>query len=482
MSIRLRLTLLYSTILALTLIVFSGTLYAIQARYTLAIVQGDLALPVRRLAAELTRMLSEPDQRRPFFMVGPPDVLAGDRGPSDWQPMALREFRTRDTVRLLDADGSPLDLTLNEDTEDLSPSKAGLEQLQSGQEWTEIVHGEEGRLLVHSAPVQAEGQLVAIVQMARPLTDRDRSLQALGLALTTGSLLTILVAFGIGWVLAGVTLRPIHRITQTAQEIGRTRDFSSRVQHRGPDDELGRLAKTFNGMLDRLQDAYQQVAHSLQVQRDFVADVSHELRTPLTTVRGNLELLNHTPPLPGAEQEDILQDLVGESDRLIRLTTDLLTLARADAGRKLSCEPVAVGPLIDDVCRQAQLLEPARRIQCDGLEEATALADRDALKQVLLILLDNAIKHTQGPIQVALEKRERRVAVSVQDSGPGMTAEQCERAFDRFYQGDNSRSTPGFGLGLSIARTLVEAQEGSIDLQSEVEAGSTFTVWLPAPT
>ena len=198
--------------------------------------------------------------------------------------------------------------------------------------------------------------------------------------------------------------RPIHRITQTALEIGQTRDFTSRVQYEGPNDELGRLAKTFNGMLSHLQDAYQQVTHALQVQRDFVADVSHELRTPLTTIRGNLALLDHNPPLPHAEQEDVLNDLIGESERLIRLVNDLLTLARADAGRKLNSEPVDVKPFIDDVCRQARILEPGRQVEYQGPEDVLALADRDALKQVLLTLLDNAIKHGQDPVRVTIDE------------------------------------------------------------------------------
>jgi signal transduction histidine kinase len=301
------------------------------------------------------------------------------------------------------------------------------------------------------------------------------------MALILGSLLATVAAFGVGWALAGVTLRPIHRITQTAFEIGQTRDLTARVQYEGPDDELGRLAKTFNGMLSHLQDAYQQVTHALQVQRDFVADVSHELRTPLTTIRGNLALLNHDPPLPQAEREDVLEDLTGESERLIRLVSDLLTLARADAGRKLQTEPVDVLPLVEDVCRQARVLDPRRTIECDGSADALALADRDALKQVLLTLLDNAVKHGEGPISVALEKIGGQVAIQVQDSGPGMSLELCERVFDRFYRGDASRSAPGFGLGLSIARALVELQNGALTVQSQPGAGSTFTVRLPRP-
>jgi two-component system OmpR family sensor kinase len=234
-------------------------------------------------------------------------------------------------------------------------------------------------------------------------------------------------------------------------------------------------------MLSHLQDAYQKVTHALLVQRDFVADVSHELRTPLTTIRGNLALLDHNPPLPHTEQKDVLDDLTGESERLIRLVNDLLTLARADAGRKLNSEPVDIKPLVDDVCRQALILEPGRRIEHQGPDDLVALADRDALKQVLLTLLDNAIKHGQDPVRVTIDEAEDQVAISVKDSGPGISANLCERIFDRFYRADESRSTPGFGLGLSIAKALVEAQQGTLAVDSEPGVGSTFTVRLPRP-
>jgi two-component system OmpR family sensor kinase len=472
-SIRLRLTLLYSVILALTLIVFSAVLYVLQARYTLNILERDLSQAANGLAMLARARLNMLQERWPAN----PDGPRADRGGQPWPQ--LRDLRTRDTVRLLAPDGSILELGVNEQGVDLPLSQEGLERLLQGQTWTEIVPGEEGRWLVYSQPVNVGGEVVGIAQAARPLADRDRSLQALGMALILGSLLITVVAFGAGWAMAGVTLRPIHRITETALEIGRARDFSQRVQYQGPNDELGQLATTLNGMLHRLQDAYQQIAHALQVQRDFVADVSHELRTPLTTIRGNLALLRRVPALPHGEREDVLDDLTGESERLIRLVSDLLTLARADAGRKFKGEPVEVRPVVEDVCRQAQVLDPERTIEYDGLDDAVALADHDALKQVLLTLIDNAVKHGKGPIHVALDETDDRVTIRVQDSGPGMPPGLRERVFDRFYRGDESRSSPGFGLGLSIARALIEAQQGTITVDSEVGEGSTFTVTLP---
>jgi signal transduction histidine kinase len=314
--------------------------------------------------------------------------------------------------------------------------------------------------------------VVYIVQAARPLTERDRSLQILGTSLLIAILLATLAAFGIGWILSGLTLRPIHRITQTAQAIGGERDFTRRVAYTGPQDEVGQLATTFNSMLSRLQDAYQRLAHSLQMQQDFVADVSHELRTPLTTLRGNLGLLRRTPPLPAEEQNDVLGDMVDESDRLIRLVNDLLVLARADAGRNLAKERVIIQAALDEVCRQARQLDPLRQIELAVPAELAVLADRDAFKQVMLILLDNALKHTTGVIEVTAERSHSQAVIRIRDHGPGIPAGQLEHIFDRFYRGDESSMIPGFGLGLPIARALVEAMGGTIEMHSELGVGS----------
>jgi signal transduction histidine kinase len=272
--------------------------------------------------------------------------------------------------------------------------------------------------------------------------------------------------------MSGLVLRPVNRITQTAHDIGAERDFGRRVDHSGPNDEIGRLATTFNEMLGELQAAYQQ-------QRQFVADVSHELRTPLTTIRGNLDLLNREPAVGAEEQADILEDMTEESDRLIRLVNDLLALAHAESGRQLRSEAVHVKPLIEDVCRQARLLDPDRAITCDDVRDVAVTGDRDALRQVLLILMDNALKHTTGTVTVSAEAIEEHVALHVRDTGPGIGAEELDRIFERFYRGQGASLGPNTGLGLAIARALVEAQGGTITVESQPERGSMFTVTLP---
>ena len=166
-----------------------------------------------------------------------------------------------------------------------------------GETWTSLVDTENGRLFVFNQPIVIQGHLLGVLQLARSLTEQDEALETLRNALIVGSLLVVALAFIIGWVLSGAALRPIQRITDTAHVIGLQHDFDRRVDYHGPPDEVGRLATTFNDMLNELQGAYRQIEQSLQSQRRFVADASHELRTPLTTIRGNLGLLQRQPPI-----------------------------------------------------------------------------------------------------------------------------------------------------------------------------------------
>ncbi len=213
------------------------------------------------------------------------------------------------------------------------------------------------------------------------------------------------------------------------------------------------------------------------MQRNFVADVSHELRTPLTTLRGNLGLLGRVPPIPQEESADILNDMVDESDRLIRLVNDLLVLARADAGRNLAHEPLEAGPVWEEACRQMQQLDLQRNIHVAMDGGLMVLGDRDALKQIALILLDNAVKHSAGDIIVSGRRMEQAVEMRVKDGGPGIAPERLAHIFDRFYRGED-RTAGGFGLGLSIAKALVEALNGSIMMESELGQGSVVIVRL----
>lgn len=476
MSIRLRLTLLYSTILTLTLIVFGVALYSIQAQETLSSLKRDLALSSERLVDAALRADSP----------APPQA-SGPRVPPPPRPFdeftseqAFQDLREREIVRVLDAEGNLVASPFGREEDALPLSQEGITALQNQQEWWEDDLVADEHMLIYNRPVVQNGETVMILQVARSLTERDRTLQSLATTLGGAGLLTILIAFGVGWTLSGLSLHTIHRITQTAQAIGDERDFSRRVPYSGPQDEVGQLANTLNQMLSRLQAAYQQVEHSLEIQRNFVADVSHELRTPLTTLRGNLGLLNRNPPSPPEEQADILADMIDESERLMRLVNDLLMLARADAGRSLAKDPLTLQPVLEETVRQARQLDGKRKITLAVSEDISILGDRDAFKQILLILLDNALQHSKGAIQVKADRQGSYIEIRVQDRGPGISPEMLERVFDRFDRGDDRLTTPGFGLGLPIARGLTEDMGGTITIESSLGKGSIVSLQFPA--
>jgi signal transduction histidine kinase len=457
MSIRLRLTLQYSAILALTLIAFGVALYITVSSVTLAVVEGALA-------DEAQRVISNPNFRLDYI-----------------HTKAGRFSDPQTYVQTVRADGQVAARTPNLNEYVLPLSEAGWQTCRKGEAWTETVSTGAGRLLVYSKPVRDEGEVLGLVQVARSLVEYDQALTTLKGILFGGGLLATLTSLGLGWALAGAALSPIQRLTRTAQVIGAERDFDRRVVYTGPNDEVGRLSTTFNAMLTELGSAYRQVEQALHAQRRFVADASHELRTPLTTLRGNLGLLERVPAISADDREAVIKDTVEECDRLIRLINSLLVLARADSGLALRTEPVPLRPFIDDLCRQARLLAADRRIHCANDLHAVAAADRDALKQVLLILLDNAVKHTppHSAITIATSAGGARVSIEVRDTGSGIAPEALPHIFERFYRVEAARSSGGAGLGLAIAKELVEAQGGTISVESQVGNGTVFAVTLP---
>ncbi len=460
MSIRLRLTLLYSALLALTLVVFSSLLYLSVERATLSTAH-DILGSIQ------------------WVIDGNPPTLPSFEGSLGFIRLDAPETYTQ----IRNVEGQIIEPKANSgDTVILPLSDAGLAAVKRGEIWTEEASLGTERLLIRSWRItepQAEGK---IMQVAQSLANRDRFLIVLRRILLMGSSLTVMSAFGLGWLMAGLTLHPINRIRQTAQAIGAERDFGRRIDPKEPNDEIGQLATTFNDMLTELQAAYVQVEQSLQAQRRFVADASHELRTPLTTIRGNLNLLQRHPPLSAEEKADILADVTDETERLIRLVNDLLLLARADTKRSLQGEAILLKPLLEDLGHQIQLLAPQKKVICNLEPEISILGDRDALKQVLLALLDNAIKHTppNSAITITTTLDHERAVITLRDDGPGIEPAILPHIFDRFYRDNTVRTGAGAGLGLAIAKELTEAQNGVITVASQVGRGAVFTLTFPS--
>jgi signal transduction histidine kinase len=225
-------------------------------------------------------------------------------------------------------------------------------------------------------------------------------------------------------------------------------------------------------MLGALQAAF-------DFQRRFIADASHELRTPLTSIRTNAALLQRHDLAPG-DQADAATDIAAEAERMSRLVEDLLTLARADAGVRLERKPVALDELAREAARQFRRANPERRFE-EQVAPAAVEGDRDALLQLLLILLDNAAKHTreQGRVELELGASDGTARLVVADDGTGIPASDLERIFERFYQADPSRYRGGAGLGLSIARWIADEHGGTISAANRPEGGARFEVLLP---
>jgi signal transduction histidine kinase len=282
---------------------------------------------------------------------------------------------------------------------------------------------------------------------------------------------TLLAALAASWLVAGRALKPLKDVAGAADEIGRTRDFGRRLPDRRSRDEVALLSTSFNRMLEQLQDSFES-------QRRFVADASHELRTPLTTIQGNAGLLAHGPPIAEPVRRAAAADIAEESERMGRLVDRLLTLARADSGLRLELAPVDLRDVVVDVSRQAATVHPGRAIAVDA-GDASVAGNEDALRQLLWILLDNALRHARSSISVDLSVDGDWARLAVGDDGPGIAIEERERVFERFYRADAARTGNGAGLGLSIARWITDQHGGRIIANRSGSGGAGLYVDLP---
>lgn len=336
--------------------------------------------------------------------------------------------------------------------------------------------GDQWRTRLYVAPVQSEGDVIGYVEAGATLQRADQAVERFRLILVGMAVAGVAVALAGGWIIAGGALRPVATLTQTARAIALSRGFSRRLPEAERRDELGRLATAFNEMLGSLEAAYRS-------QQRFVADASHELRAPLTVLQGNLELLHQRPDMPAADREASLQAVEAEATRMGGIVSDLLALARAEAGELLRLEAVELDRLALDAIRDAALLKPDVRVEAGELQPVAVRGDPDRLGQLLRILLDNATRYTPtgGRVTVSVGEEHRLAVLRVSDTGIGIAAEDIPRIFEPFYRSAAARrhDPEGTGLGLAIARSIVERHGGRIDVHSEIARGTTVTVRLP---
>ncbi|MGQ4649604.1 ATP-binding protein [Lyngbya aestuarii] len=332
--------------------------------------------------------------------------------------------------------------------------------------------------VICGTPLLVKGKMLGKVYVAKDITSEQTMLISLMRTLGFTSFFSILAITIVLAIYIERSLQPLCRISQLTKTISADDLGQARIHLDHAPSEVRELAQTVDKMLVRLFDAWEQ-------QRQFVSNVSHELRTPLTIVSGYLQsTLRRGNNLTGLQREALLT-ASSEADRTIQLLQDLLDLARADNGQMhFNLEPLVLNELVAEVVSMAEQYSQ-REIK---LEEATSLiemkADRDRLKQVLLNLIDNAVKysHPGTAITVKLSQLDEQVTIQVCDQGSGIPLQQQSRIFERFYRVDEARarSSGGTGLGLSIVKTLVEGMGGYITVRSKLDEGSVFTVALPA--
>ena len=331
-------------------------------------------------------------------------------------------------------------------------------------------------LILYEGAVVVRGASLGKVYMAQDVTDEQRQLLTAIQGLAIVCLLVTVVTMVAIALRIRRSLQPLQDMSHMAGAISAEKLSEAKLQLTHAPSEVKELAQTFNMMLSRLSDAWEQ-------QRQFVSNVSHELRTPLTVVLGYLQSLLRRSTNLNDYQKEALETAASEADRTVRLLQDLLDLARADSGyAHYHLESVMLNHLAAEVAGMAEKFSN-RTITVEAMAQIVATADRDRLKQVLINLIDNAVKYSNvdQPITLTLERRDRQALIQVSDRGVGIPLQDQSRIFERFYRVDEarSRSTGGHGLGLAIVKTLVEGMGGSITVRSKLGEGSTFAIVLP---
>jgi heavy metal sensor kinase len=461
LSIRTRLTLWHIGLLALSLIGFSLALYAALSDQLYRSLDERLRVEAGAAFDDVLRRAG-------------PDFGGGGR-PTDFP--AQYDF----SARLIDPSGHIVNAAGLLSAVPIDSVALDQARQQNGALRT-ITLADDQQARVYALPLLRDGQVIDTIEVAELLNVTEAALRSLALILLVAVPATLaLAAFG-GWFIADRSLRPIAAITHQAKRISE-QDLHRRLNLDLSDDEVGQLARTFDAMLDRLEAAFQR-------QRQFTADASHELRTPLTVIKTNIGVTLNRPR--SVKQYQIaLEQVEDEVDRLTRLTSDLLLLARADASQPVAQQrEIDLAPIGRGICDDLKPLAESNDLALNfsAPERARTRGDPDQLYRVFFNLIENAIKYTaQGSVSVsitsqsALTSTPHPIRIAIEDTGPGIAAEDLPHLFERFYRVDAARSREqgGSGLGLAIAHSIVTAHGGTIEVSSEVRRGTTITVTLP---
>jgi heavy metal sensor kinase len=449
MSLRLRLTVIFLTLLGGAIILFGILVYGLVSLVLLQQIDTTLVSSANQLVERLR--ITPLDQ---------------------FDPRPIANFETTDNL-LFQVWGSNGLLQLSRPTGLSNPFDASA--LNAGRVVLEDSQMNNTRFRVLTVPLETERRPVGVLQVAIALNLMLVIQSNLASILFLLAMLAMVLSGLAAWLTIGRTLSPLATVTQVATQITHADDLSRRIPiTENRNDEVGLLIQAFNETLERLENLF-------TMQRRFLADVSHELRTPLTVIKGNVGLMRHV----GADAES-LEGIDTEVDRLTRLVGDLLLLAQAESGRvPFDMMPLELDTVLLEVFQQMRVLAGDRlHLVLDEIDQIQINGDRDRIKQVLLNLVGNAVQYTPngGTVTLRLRKEDTRACFTVSDTGAGIPEEDLPHIFERFYRGEKSRTRSkgsGFGLGLSIAYWIVRNHNGVLEVQSQVGKGTTFTVWLP---
>jgi heavy metal sensor kinase len=453
LTIRWRLTLWYGGVLAAVLALFGTTVYLVMRHQMFERVDSGLSEELADVLGEVRRAT---DREGMLHWLN--RRFGGHEG-FDFQITDDRGERVFANPRLSDG-RLPVP----------GPTTSGEPLYRAG-----VLQGRELYRIVSTETEGPDGPLT--VQVARSLEATDHELsELLAVLLGVGPLVVGLALAG-GYFLAGRALAPVDRMTIAANSID-ARRLSHRLDVVNEHDELGRLARTLNGMLDRIEQSFR------EMQR-FTADASHELRTPLAVIRAEAEVALGKP-MPESEKQDLLGSILEECQRLTSITDQLLTLAREDAGIAQSPrEAVDLSRLVTEVTETMRPLADGKQQRLNTVVNGSSIVQGDPvrLRHVVYNLLDNAIKYTAegGNVLVNVAPANQCVRITVEDTGVGIPAEHLPHVFERFYRADKSRSriVGGTGLGLSIVQSIVTAHGGTVEVSSTLNEGTRFVVEFP---
>jgi heavy metal sensor kinase len=455
-SIKFRFTIWYLLVLAVLLIALSGGVYFYLSRSLYRSLDRSLAIRSTQLCS-VQQILES-------IRLGEFQEQLGE--------IVILYFYSGDQLVEVSAPGIGVSLS----QEFVSKTIAGNSAFTTSQ----TAEGETLRLVAVSINLSMLGpppgiQPAALV-IARSTRQIENILASLAITLGIAILLTLALAAGGGIFLAGRALRPVGKIAQTAQEIEES-DLSRRINV-NTKDELGRLAATLNAMIARLEKAFQR-------QKQFTSDASHELRAPLAVIEAESSLALQKER-PSGDYRQSLETISQEAKQMSSLIDQLLILARADAGKEQwNFTEVSLDKLITNLSTDIEILcqEKGLIFQLGETQDAVVTGDEVRLRELLMNLLNNAIRYTPAPgvVSVSLRREGQMAVVAVKDTGVGIPPEDIPFIFERFYRVDKSRSRAdgGTGLGLAISQHIAQAHGGKIEVESQVGYGSTFSVWLP---